>query len=62
MATNLVPVIHTDIDQEPVTNMVVKPEAELTFQAAGSIVNAFLPGIGSIVVLVPGGGNLSYRI
>src|SRR5512138_1827952 len=46
--TNLVPVFYTNLVEVPVTNLVAKPEAEAVIQATGSIVNAFLPGIGSI--------------
>jgi hypothetical protein len=61
LVTNLVPVFQTNLVQVPVTNLVAKPEAEATIQAAGSVVNTFLPGIGSILALVLGGAYHGYR-
>ena len=61
LLTNLVPVFQTNLVQVPVTNLVAKPEAEATIQAAGSVVNTFLPGIGSILALVLGGAYHGYR-
>jgi hypothetical protein len=49
--TNLVPVFFTNLVQVPVTNLVGKVEVEAGFNAAGSILNMFLPGIGSIVAM-----------
>jgi hypothetical protein len=59
--TNLVPVFYTNLVQVPVTNLVAKPEAEATIQAAGSVVNTFLPGIGSMLALALGGLYHGYR-
>jgi hypothetical protein len=59
--TNLVPVFYTNLVQVPVTNLVAKPEAEAAISAAGSVVNTFLPGIGSIVALALGGLYHGYR-
>jgi len=61
LLTNLVPVFQTNLVQVPVTNLVAKPEAEATIQAAGSVVNTFFPGIGSIVALALGGLYHGYR-
>jgi len=44
-----------------VTNLVAKPEMLATIEATGSIVNTFLPGIGSMVALVLGGAYHGYR-
>ena len=59
--TNLVPVFYTNVVQVPVTNLVAKPEMLATIEATGSIVNTFLPGIGSILALVLGGAYHGYR-
>jgi hypothetical protein len=59
--TNLVPVFFTNLVQVPVTNLVARPEAEATIQAAGAVVNTFLPGIGSILALALGGLYHGYR-
>jgi hypothetical protein len=61
LLTNLVPIFQTNLVPVPVTNLVTKPEAEATIQAAGSVVNTFLPGIGSILALVLGGAYHGYR-
>jgi hypothetical protein len=61
LLTNFVPVFQTNVVAVPVTNLVAKPEAEATIQAAGSVVNTFLPGIGSILALVLGGAYHGYR-
>ena len=61
VVTNLVPVFQTNLVAVPVTNLVAKPEAEATIQAAGSVVNTFLPGIGSILALALGGLYHGYR-
>jgi hypothetical protein len=53
--TNFVPVFYTNVVQVPVTNLVAKPEAEATIQAAGTVVNTFAPGFGSLVALALGG-------
>lgn len=59
--TNQVPVFFTNLVQVPVTNLVGKIEAEAGINAAGSILNMFLPGIGSIVALALGGIYHGYR-
>jgi len=61
VVTNFVPVFYTNIVQVPVTNLVAKPEAEAVIQAAGSVVNTFAPGIGSIVALALAGLYHGYR-
>jgi hypothetical protein len=61
LLTNFVPVFQTNVVAVPVPNLVAKPEAEATIQAAGSVVNTFLPGIGSIVALALGGLYHGYR-
>ena len=43
------------------TNLVAKPEAEATIAAAGSVLNTFLPGVGSILALALGGLYHGYR-
>jgi len=59
--TNTVPVYVTNVAQVPVTNLVGRPEAEATIGAVGSVVNTFVPGIGSILALVLGGLYHGYR-
>jgi hypothetical protein len=61
VVTNFVPVFMTNLVQVPVTNLVAKPEAEAAIQAAGSVVNTFAPGIGSIVALALAGLYHGYR-
>jgi hypothetical protein len=61
VVTNFVPVFYTNVVQVPVTNLVAKPEAEVAIQAAGSVVNTFAPGIGSILALALGGLYHGYR-
>ena len=61
LVTNFVPVLQTNYVSVPVTNLVAKPEAEATIQAAGAVVNTFLPGIGSLVALAMGGLYHGYR-
>lgn len=61
MVTNFVPVFYTNLVQVPVTNLVARPEAEATIKAAGSVINTFAPGIGSIVALALGGLYHGYR-
>jgi len=61
IVTNVVPVYMTNLVQVPVTNLVAKPEAEAAISAAGSVVNTFAPGIGSIVALALGGLYHGYR-
>lgn len=59
--TNFVPVFMTNLIQVPVTNLVAKPETEAAIQAAGSVVNTFAPGVGSILALALGGLYHGYR-
>jgi hypothetical protein len=61
VVTNFVPVFYTNVVQVPVTNLVARPEAEAAIQAAGSVVNTFAPGIGSIVALALAGLYHGYR-
>jgi hypothetical protein len=61
VVTNLVPVFYTNLVQVPVTNLVAKPEAEAVIQGAGSVVNTFAPGIGSILALALAGLYHGYR-
>jgi hypothetical protein len=61
MVTNFVPVFYTNVVQVPVTNLVAKPEALATIEATGSVINTFLPGIGSMVALVLGGLYHGYK-
>ncbi len=61
VVTNFVPVFYTNVVQVPVTNLVAKPEVEAAFSAAGSVVNTFAPGIGSIVALALAGLYHGYR-
>jgi hypothetical protein len=59
--TNFVPVYYTNIVQVPVTNLVAKPEALAAINATGSVINTFMPGIGSILALALGGLYHGYR-
>jgi hypothetical protein len=61
IVTNLVPVFMTNVVQVPVTNLVANPEVETAIGAAGSVINTFAPGIGSIVALALGGLYHGYR-
>src|SRR5512135_625171 len=61
LVTNFVPVFYTNVVQVPVTNLVAKPEAEAAIQAAGSIINTFAPGVGSILALALAGLYHGYR-
>ena len=61
VVTNLVPVFATNVVQVPVTNLVARPEAEEAMRAAGTVINAFAPGVGSILALVLGGLYHGYR-
>ena len=61
IVTNLVPVFMTNVVQVPVTNLVAKPEVETAIGAAGSVINTFAPGVGSIVALALGGLYHGYR-
>jgi hypothetical protein len=61
LVTNTIPVFETNLVQVPVTNLVARPGALATIEATGSVVNTFLPGIGSIVALVLGGLYHGYR-
>jgi hypothetical protein len=53
--TNFVPVFYTNLVEVPVTNLVSNPVAEASMSAAGSLVNMFAPGLGSLLALVAGG-------
>ena len=59
--TNFVPVFYTNMVQVPVTNLVAKPEVLAAIDATGSVVNTFMPGIGSIFALALGGLYHGYR-
>jgi hypothetical protein len=61
VVTNFVPVFMTNVVQVPVTNLVAKPGAEAVIQTAGSVINTFVPGIGSIVALALGGLYHGYQ-
>ena len=61
LVTSSIPVFETNLVSVPVTNLVARTEAEATIQAAGSIVNTFLPGVGSLLALVLGGVYHGYR-
>lgn len=61
LVTNTIPVFETNLVVVPVTNLVAKPEALATIEATGSVVNTFLPGVGSIVALLLGGVYHGYR-
>ncbi len=61
LVTNFVPVFYTNVVQVPVTNLVAKPEVEAAFSAAGSVVNTFAPGVGSILALALAGLYHGYR-
>ena len=61
VVTNVVPVFCTNLVQVPVTGLAAKPEAEAAIQAAGSVVNTFAPGIGSILALALAGLYHGYR-
>jgi len=47
--------------QVPVTNLVARPEIEAAIGAGGSILNTFLPGVGSMMALALGGLYHGYR-
>ena len=55
LMTNTIPVFETNVVQVPVTNLVAKPAAVATIDATGSLVNTFLPGVGSLIALLLGG-------
>jgi hypothetical protein len=59
VGTNFVAVMVTV--RVPVTNLVARPEAEEAMRAAGTVINAFAPGVGSILALVLGGLYHGYR-
>jgi hypothetical protein len=61
LVTNCVPVFYTNLVQVPLTNLVGKPGAEAVISATGSIINTFMPGIGSVVALALGGLYHGYR-
>jgi hypothetical protein len=55
VVTNFVAVAYTNYVEVPVTNLVSSPVAEASMSAAGSLVNMFAPGLGSLLALVAGG-------
>ena len=59
--TNFVPIFYTNVVQVPVTNLVAKPEVLATINATGSVLNTFMPGIGSILALALGGLYHGYQ-
>jgi len=61
VVTNVVPVFYTNVVQVPVTNLVAMPEVLATIEAAGSVTNTFLPGVGSILALALAGLYHGYR-
>jgi hypothetical protein len=61
VVTNFVPVFYTNLVQVPVTNLVAKTGVVATIDATGSVINTFMPGIGSIVALALGGLYHGYR-
>jgi len=61
LMTNTIPVFETNVVQVPVTNLVAKPAAVATIDATGTLVNTFLPGVGSLIALVLGGLYHGYR-
>ena len=61
LVTNTIPVFATNLVQMPVTNLVASPAALATITATGDVVNTFLPGVGSLVVLLLGGLYHGYR-
>jgi hypothetical protein len=61
VVTNVVPVFYTNVVQVPVTNLVAKPEALATIEATGSVINTFVPGVGSIAALALAGLYHGYR-
>src|SRR6185436_8793620 len=61
VVTNVVPVFMTNLVEVPVTNLVARPGAVATIDATGSIINTFMPGVGSIFALALGGLYHSYR-
>ena len=61
VVTNVVPVFMTNLVPVAVTNLVERPEAVAAIQATGSILNTFIPGVGSIVALALGGLYHGYR-
>lgn len=61
VVTNVVPVFMTNLVRVPVTNLVARPEVLASIDASGSVVNTFLPGIGSMIALGLGGLYHGYR-
>jgi hypothetical protein len=61
VVTNFLPVFMTNLVRVPATNLVARPEALAAIEATGSAVNAFAPGIGSVLALVLGGIYHGYR-
>ena len=61
LVTNTIPVFETNMVQVPFTNLVARPESLATIAATGSVVNTFLPGVGSVLALLLGGLYHGYR-
>ena len=61
VVTNFVPVLFTNTVQVPVTNLVDRPAVTATIGAGGSLLDTFLPGVGSIVALALGGLYHGYQ-
>jgi hypothetical protein len=47
--TSFIPVLHTNVVQGPVTNLVARPEALAAIDATGSVMNTFAAGISARV-------------
>jgi hypothetical protein len=61
IVTRVVPVFMTNFVQVPVTNLVDRPAVTATIGAGGSLLDTFLPGVGSIVALALGGLYHGYQ-
>jgi hypothetical protein len=61
VVTNFVPIFYTNLVQVPVTNLVDSPSVVAAVDSAGSLINLFVPGVGSIVALALGGLYHGYR-
>jgi hypothetical protein len=55
VVTNFVPVAYTNYVEVPVTNLVSSTTADAGISAAGSLVNLFARGLGSVIALALGG-------
>src|SRR6516162_1518808 len=53
--------VATNMVAAAVTNLVAKPGVVATIDATGSVINTFMPGVGSIVALALGGLYHGYR-